>query len=180
MNKHYFVGIPIPPDVASHLAETRDSWNMKSHKIYSSPEDMHITLLFIGPASEKQMSGLIHDLSMLEQQRFSLTIKGVKMFGNPNTPRVVFAALEDEPRLFELHRKIVEAAKFNGLAGDLKSLVPHITLAKKWAGDNPLETELDLSPVSFEVFTFCVFEIQPQRQPKYRPISTINLEGENQ
>lgn len=180
MNKHYFVGIPIPLDAASGLAEARDSWNMQSHKVYSAPEDMHITLLFIGPASEKKMNGLIHDLSTLEKTEFSLEMKGVETFGNPAAPRVVYAAIEDEPALFELHKKIIEMAKRNGLIGDLKPLVPHITLAKKWAGGEPLQEELEVQPVSFNVSSFSVFEIQPRHRPKYIPISTIKLKGETQ
>lgn len=179
MHKHYFVGIPIPQDVAKQLANTRKSWNLQSHKIYSSPEDMHITLCFIGPASVERISALMADLSRIRQPRFSLTVKGVETFGNPDTPRVVYAAVKDEPGLFELHQKIIEAARFNDLAGDQKGLVPHITLAKKWAGGKPFQTELDVRPVSFEVPSFSVFEIQPRLQPKYLPICTINLEGES-
>ncbi|HSI66562.1 MAG TPA: RNA 2',3'-cyclic phosphodiesterase [Planococcus sp. (in: firmicutes)] len=178
MDKHYFVGIPVPLDVAKHLAETRKGWNLQSHKIYSSPEDMHITLLFIGPASEEQISRLIDELSQLKHPQFTLTVKGVETFGNPTTPRVVYAAIEAEPQLFELHQEIIEASKLKDLVGDIKSLVPHITLAKKWGGGEPFRTELGIRPVSFKVSAFSVFEIQPQQQPKYKPISTIKLEGE--
>lgn len=178
MNKHYFVGIPIPPDVARDLAETRDSWSMQSHKVYSASEDMHITLLFIGSASEKLVNGLIHDLTKLEKSGFSLTVKGIETFGNPSTPRVVYASLEDEPALFELHKEIVGRAKRNGLNGDLKPLVPHITLAKKWAGGEPLRIDFEVQPVSFQVTSFSVFEIQPRHHPKYIPVSTIKLKGE--
>ena len=177
MQTHYFIGINIPAATAEELAEAREHWNLQSHKKYTRPQDMHVTLLFIGSAEEQQLQAAAQALEEISQAPFDLTINGVKTFGNPQTPRIIYAALADCDPLTELQEKIKGTVEKFGINLDPKPFVPHITLAAKWAGGTELEEALQLTlpAITFRVDEFSLFRIEPQNMRKYVPQATYRL-----
>ncbi|TWT12492.1 RNA 2',3'-cyclic phosphodiesterase [Planomicrobium sp. CPCC 101079] len=175
MSKHYFIGIKIPEEVAVVLDEARKEWNLTSHKRYTPPVDMHITLLFIGNDPNSEIEAAAKALERVEHAPFNLKINGVKTFGKPSTPRIIYASVEDSEELAALQTSVRQALQQFNLNPDTKPFVPHITLAGKWKGGPPIEQQLRLEPATFQVKEFSVFQIEPQQVPRYIPIHTYQL-----
>lgn len=171
MKSYYFIGIKIPSDIAETLSEERDSWQLQTHKRQTPAEDMHITLLFIGEDKYDEINRVEELLAGIEGSPFSLAIDGIKTFGNPATPRVIYAALENSAELEKLQRDISESLDSLQLGFDQKRFVPHITLANKWAGGEPVDLELSIRPLEFEVMEFSLFRIAPKEMPRYQKIA---------
>lgn len=181
MQTHYFIGINVPAPVASQLAEMREGWGLNSHKKYTAPHNMHITLLFIGSADEVSLRAAARALEDIKIASFDLTIEHVKTFGNPKTPRIIYAALAESAPLMELQEKIKKTVESFDISLDQKPFVPHITLAAKWAGGAEMETDKlpELRPISFYVEEFTLFRIEPQNARKYSPQAVYQLQKGN-
>ena len=178
MPKHYFIGIKLPKQVAETLHNARGSWNLKSHKKYMPPADMHITLLFIGGDPHGDIEKINEALADISHAPFDLKTSGIRTFGNPPTPRIVYAAVEENVMLDQLHSKIKQAVLPFKIKLDDRPFTPHITLAAKWAGGVPMDASADLvlGEVDFHVSEFILFEIQPTSSPKYVPLAAYPLD----
>ncbi len=178
MQTHYFIGINIPDSVAVQLAEARERWGLNSHKKYTDPHNMHITLLFIGSADEVQLQAAAKALEDISLASFDLTIESVKTFGNPETPRIIYAALAESAPLMELQDKIKKTVESFDISLDQKPFVPHITLAAKWAGGAEMAQDKlpELMPISFRVEEYSLFRIEPQNTHKYLPQAVYQLQ----
>ncbi|MGI2326301.1 RNA 2',3'-cyclic phosphodiesterase [Planococcus sp. YIM B11945] len=179
MSKHYFIGIKIPAAAAAKLDADRKSWNLTSHKRYTPAIDMHITLVFIGNDAHGDIQETAKSLRNVEQAPFRLTVNGVKTFGNPSTPRIIYASVENSMELNHLQQQVRQALEPYRFHLDAKPFVPHITLAGKWKGGKPIEEQLAVEEQSFEVTEFSIFQIEPSEVPRYIPIHTYPLKAES-
>lgn len=175
MSKHYFIGIKVPEEIAFKLDAARKEWNLNSHKRYTPPTDMHLTLLFIGDDPHSEIEAAAKALNNVSHAPFELTIDGVKTFGNPETPRIIYASLAENLELAALQTQIKQTLSQFELNPDPKPFVPHITLAGKWKGGAPFTKPLTLEPATFRVTEFSVFQIEPHKVPRYIPIHTYQL-----
>ncbi|MYL20090.1 RNA 2',3'-cyclic phosphodiesterase [Halobacillus litoralis] len=182
MNSHYFVGIQVPRELAGHLS----SWQhtLQKHmryKVWTNAEDFHVTLKFLGAASDEKINRL---MSMLQQQNlpdaFSTTVGPAGGFGHPEAPRVFLAEVEKPPGLVKLYKRVEEAAAASGWEREKRDFHPHITLAKKQAeGRSPLS--LSHVPAVFQqqfsimVERITLYRIHPGENPKYKDVFTIDL-----
>ena len=177
MSTHYFIGIRIPQQIAQQLGQARDSWGLSTHKRLTPPADMHITLVFIGEDRFGELHEIADRLGKIDQASFRLQIAGVKTFGNPETPRIVYAALADNTKLMNLQQAVEQQLETLELSTDPKPFVPHITLASRWKGGS-LPASWGLEEMAFWVDSFSLFEIHPQETPRYREIQTYSLKGD--
>ncbi len=177
MSTHYFIGIRIPEEQAQQIAKTRDSWNLTTHKRSTPAEDMHLTLMFIGEDSFGELPVIAERLKAIDMDRFSLCLDGVKTFGNPETPRIVYASLEESYQLTALQQAIRTQLSSLKLETDPKPFVPHITLAGRWNGGG-FPDGLELEKLEFFVESFSLFEIHPRSKPRYSEIYTYQLKGD--
>ncbi|WP_203341220.1 RNA 2',3'-cyclic phosphodiesterase [Planococcus beijingensis] len=175
MKPHYFIGIKVPQNIAETLGKERDSWQLQTHKRLTPPEDMHITLLFIGEDKQDKIKQVEELLAAIHESPFQLVIEGVQTFGNPKTPRVIYAALQKSAELEKLQHQISESLESLQLGTDQKRYVPHITLANKWAGGEPVDLHLSVSLLEFEVAEFSLFRIAPKEKPRYKKIANYPL-----
>ncbi|ANU25779.1 RNA 2',3'-cyclic phosphodiesterase [Planococcus versutus] len=176
MKPHYVIGIKIPRDVADKLATERDSWKLQSHKRQTHAEDMHITLLFIGEDIHNELGKIQKLLANVKQKVFKIEITSIKTFGNPTTPRIVYAALETSQELNELQQQVHNSLETLKVKADPKKFVPHITLASKWAGGKPEKLYFSIATISFEVMEFSLFRIAPKEIPRYQKVVNYPLE----
>lgn len=176
MSTHYFIGIRIPGQAAEKIGHARDSWELTTHKRLTPPADMHITLIFIGEDRFGELGEIAERLGQIDQVPFRLQVAGVKTFGNPETPRIVYAALFDNPELMALQQAVEQQLDSLQLATDPKPFVPHITLASRWKGGS-LPENWQLEELEFPVDSFSLFEIHPRETPRYKEIQTYPLKG---
>ncbi|WP_082233551.1 RNA 2',3'-cyclic phosphodiesterase [Halobacillus massiliensis] len=180
MTSHYFVGIPIDPSVIPFLSNWQETLQQHmDYKVWTHPEDFHITLKFLGPSSAEQLQSFVTRLDECDwPEAFSLTIGPGGYFGNPEKPRVFHVNVNLVPALKKIHQLVEEAGKHAGFALEDRRYTPHITLAKKWkGGQSPLIKEADLfaEKVELKVDRFCIFQIHPQQTPKYHKTAVYNL-----
>lgn len=179
MNQHYFVGIPVPTEqTISLIKATHEMELKKTHKIVVAPEDMHITLMYLGAVNPHQINELTKYMGSVSESHnpFEINTTSVQVFGNEEKPRVVYSKIEEKLELYSLQNDLSIGGSETGLLLDKKPFAPHITLAKKWGGFGQMHSIISYTkPISFIVEKFSLFEIRPNQTPKYKPIATFQL-----
>jgi 2'-5' RNA ligase len=95
------------------------------------PEQMHLTLSFLGNVSPGVEETLREKLGAIHFGPFFLPIVGIGVFPAKSRPNVIWAGVgAGHPHLFQLHKRVQEAALAAGLEPDLRSFHPHITIAR--------------------------------------------------
>jgi RNA 2',3'-cyclic 3'-phosphodiesterase len=122
----WFTALELPRDVAVRLSLLRAPIR-GAHWI--APEDMHLTLRFVGDVSNDTADLFATLLADLASDPFALTISGLGAFGGQH-PTTVFAAVEPNPHLTALQKSHDRAARASGIAADPRGFVPHVTLAR--------------------------------------------------
>lgn len=121
-----FSGIQLPPEVREQLADLKQP--LPSTR-WVQPENLHITLRFLGDVPPPVAREFTANLSNIAFDPFPLRLVGLNTFGG-DAPRVIFAAVETSAPLFDLARANETAARRAGLAPESRKFVPHITLAR--------------------------------------------------
>lgn len=179
MDKHYFIGIPMPEPIQT-LSMTKVE-ELKLPLYYKSiphAADLHITLLFIGGFPKEKLKSLQEILRRiaLNHQSFSLQINGVSSFGSNRSPRVIYLSTENSEPLKQLNREIVEKAGIFLSDSKKYRFVPHVTIGKKWKGvDGFTFAKQSFSPIEVDVNSYTLFEINPSQTPKYKPVESYDL-----
>ncbi|SDN03247.1 RNA 2',3'-cyclic phosphodiesterase [Sediminibacillus halophilus] len=180
-DSHYFIGIPLNERIQHQLKLVQEKLKRRpdlAYKNWTHPQDMHITLKFLGPSPDSTIKELKRDLQQISQKHcFSLDIKGIGHFGNPQEPRVVWAGVENASPLAALQKQVDGLCQTLGWSLENRPYRPHITLAKKWAGNKkvniPITEEFPFG--NLEVERIHLYQIHPSQTPKYEAIETISL-----
>ncbi|GAA0455782.1 RNA 2',3'-cyclic phosphodiesterase [Alkalibacillus silvisoli] len=179
---HYFIGIKIPTDICQGLLKWQEAVQpYVSYRQWVHVQDFHITLKFLGPVSDQQVSKLIEQLNdLMFVKRFESTITGVSFFGQRKQPRVLFAKLDHLNELHQLKTEIESTCASLGFEEESRPFKPHITLAKKWKNPKKhLEQDLnnEIQPIleTIQMTEFHLFKIDPKTQPKYEIIKTFHF-----
>ncbi len=94
---------------------------------FIKPEQLHVTLLFLGEKNGQQIIDIQEKLSKLDFPRFTLRVKGAGFFPNEDYVKVFWVGVEDEGnQLQQLHAHI---GQWLGEQAE-KHFVGHITLAR--------------------------------------------------
>lgn len=175
MSSHYFIGIQIPPHIASSIIEARERTNLhETHKTLPVAEDLHITLYYLGEMGQNLLDQINHSLQTIEWNPFELTTRGLAHFGSNITPRVVYTSLEESDSLMDLQRLVQNIVSNYIEIIHSKDFNAHITIAKKWASNTALSTDnFLLSKQSFEVNNFTIYKINMNSIPRYEKLSLI-------
>ena len=97
---------------------------------WTEPENMHLTLRFIGEVPEDQAMDIDAALAELRAPAFALTFDGVGVFGAGRKARVLWAGVERNEALAHLQAKVESAIVRCGLPAEERKFFPHITLAR--------------------------------------------------
>lgn len=180
MHHHYFIGIKAPASLDGPVKMFRDKYDLsKAYKVIPHLDDLHITLLFIGPLPEDNVAPLQERLAAIagNHHAFTLTVDGLAFFGSPKGPRVIYMSVQQSIELDALQRDVAEIGTEQlGIELDNR-FTPHITIAKKRKihGEFPIQTE-KCTPLPFHVDGFSLFRIHPSRTPKYEAVETFPLQ----
>lgn len=94
------------------------------------PENLHITLRFLGELSGGEMDDVDAALAGISAPRFSLSLAGVGAFGSGSRVRAVWAGAVREPAILHLRDKIESAVVRAGLEPEGQKYQPHVTLTR--------------------------------------------------
>lgn len=181
MAKHYFVAVKLRNEIKNVLAEWKEMIEETSpFRSWVYIEDYHITLSFLGSAEEGQLEKLKLDLQQLAKMPcFSLALQGCHTFGVKEQPRVFWVGVEEERALFDLQKQVYTICEQNGFQLETRPYHPHITVARKWEGEEAFDkSQLPaLPPRTFEVETVALYETHVEQVPKYEAICEISLQN---
>ena len=126
--KRLFVAIDLPESTASLLNDL----NPKLRGVrWTAAEQFHLTLSFLGHVPPANESTLRERLSQIQFHSFFLPITGTGTFPPKGPPKIVWIGVgKGHPHLFQIHKRVQEAALAAGLEPELRSWHPHITLAR--------------------------------------------------
>jgi 2'-5' RNA ligase len=127
-----FVALEIPSAVRENLAELLKALRAVSPQTrWVRPENLHVTLKFIGEVPEAKLAAIRTPLSQVRSdQRVSLDFRGLGFFPNEKHPRVFWAGIEASPNLKSLAADIEKAAETLGIPREQRAFSPHLTLAR--------------------------------------------------
>jgi RNA 2',3'-cyclic 3'-phosphodiesterase len=174
---HYFFAVKIPEEtkliVKSHMDRLKGTLPFKR---WVHHEDLHITLAFLGHAPVEKLSIAKDNVQkgLLDTHALELKINQLGIFGNNASPRIFWADTLESPELDDVRNMVFNACKEAGFQLDTRPFRPHITLARKWAGENAFEMqlldiwkELQPEPLSFIASEVVLYQTQFEKTPKY-------------
>ena len=126
--KRLFVSLELPSSVAQSIA------NLNPHLPgvrWVRVEQIHLTLAFLGNVPADTEENLRAELLSIRFARFFLPLNGIGTFPAKGRPKVVWLGVgHGHPHLFQLHKRVADAALAAGLEPDLRPWHPHFTLAR--------------------------------------------------
>ena len=128
-----FVAIDLPPDIAAQLQDL--CYGVPGAR-WVQPEQMHLTLRFIGEVDGGVFRDIKEGLAGIKAPGFSLQVKGLGFFPPRKAPRVLWAGIAPVEEVSGLRNRIENVLIGMGLAPEGRKYSPHITLAR--LHDTPL------------------------------------------
>ena len=158
--KRLFIAIDVPDSIQRALA------NLDPHirgVRWVREDQMHLTLGFFDHVEQDVDLRLRAKLGVIEFKAFFLPIIGLGKFPDKGHPKVVWSGVgAGHPHLFQLYKRVQEAAFQSGLEPELRSWHPHITLAR--CRDVPegalrkfIKSNVDLNVGLFRVESFHLY-----------------------
>jgi 2'-5' RNA ligase len=132
-----FVALEIPAKVRDEFAalinelRAADSSFSKNRARWVRPENLHVTLKFIGHVDNGKLDAIRAALAEVRFGRqVELRFSGLGFFPNAKRPRVFWAGMESSPNLGPLATEIDTRLKKLGIPSETKEFAPHLTLAR--------------------------------------------------
>lgn len=121
-----FLAIAMPEHVAEDLAAL--AAHLRAGRAVA-PEDLHLTLAFLGDVSLAQLDALHLGLQMLHVAPFPVRLAGLDL-PDPNAPRSVYIRADGGAPLADLHARVQRAVRGAGIDLARSRFRPHVTLAR--------------------------------------------------
>ncbi len=162
-----FVAIPLPDSLRAELAALYEPLRGVA---WTRPEQLHLTLRFLGDVEPPLVSAAEAALERVSVQTFVLPLGGAGAFPPRGQPRVLWVGVgSGHPRLHQLRQQIDDALLGAGLALDVRRFQPHATLARVRAEAAPgavsqfLRHHRDFEAAPFRVDAFRLYasELRP-------------------
>ena len=122
-----FVALTIPEEVkertAPMLSGLRDSR-------WVSPENLHITLRFIGEVDEATAQDIDAELADVRGRPIEIELSGADVFESRGRVRAVWTRVLGVEPLTQLQGRVENAVRRAGLDPDAHKYTPHVTLAR--------------------------------------------------
>ncbi|SEB95153.1 RNA 2',3'-cyclic phosphodiesterase [Paenibacillus sp. GP183] len=179
-----FVGIALPDDLQGHLqdwvAEARTALPFQK---WTHPQDVHVTLQFLGDSSPEAALALSADLRQLAQDAAALQLRvaGLGTFGAPAAPNVLWAGLAgDLDVLSALQAQVERVSARHGFQAEARAYRPHLTLARRARGP-VTRAALDAAALTMGVEAewlvqdIVLYRSHMGRKPAYEPLGVHPL-----
>ncbi len=182
MPKRLFVAIDLP-DATRQLLAGLDP-DIRGAR-WIDPAQMHLTLGFFNEVPDDIDLTLREKLSAIEFGAFFLPISGVGTFPAKGAPKIIWIGVgKAHPHLFQIYKRVQEAALAAGLEPELRPWHPHITIARcrdvapqsvrKFLKAN---TDFDAGMIRVEAFHLYSSKLTPAGPIHTRELSVLSRES---
>lgn len=129
-----FIAIPLPIEIRTRLGTIIEQLQRKTPPVvrWVVPENMHLTLKFLGSISPGNLDHLKQVLASeaTHHAASSLCLEGLGAFPNHHRPRVLWVGVKAPPALFELQQSIDRETARLGYPSEERGFSPHLTLGR--------------------------------------------------
>jgi len=127
-----FVALEIPRAVRDNLATLiKDLRTADPKARWVRPENIHVTLKFIGEAPADKLGNIRGALAGVHSEReVELNFRGLGFFPNAKRPSVLWAGIDASPNLQSLAGDIENSLEKLGFPREQRPFVPHLTIAR--------------------------------------------------
>lgn len=120
-----FVAIDLPDSVTAELVRIQPA-PLDGIRL-AAPDQMHLTLHFIGESSIDRLAAALATVRFPE---FSLAIEGVGQFPSANSAVILWAGVKRTAELLALHESVAQALARIGFQSEERQYNPHVTIAR--------------------------------------------------
>lgn len=132
-----FIAINMDENMTDALMEMQDDLMRSGIKGgYTRPENLHMTLVFIGENDDpEKIEEIMRDVPL---RSFSIKVSGTRRFKD-----MVFANVLDNQDLHDYVKRLRRALSDNDIDFDRKKFMSHITLVRRVSGSRDLPIQTD-------------------------------------
>lgn len=126
-----FTGIDLAEDVRANLAQLLERLKPTARLRWMTAQNLHVTTKFIGEWPPERLEELTAALGEAPRTgAISIAIRELGWFPNARAPRVFWAGIHGDERLYELARAIDRLTSRLGVEPERRPYAPHLTLAR--------------------------------------------------
>lgn len=129
-----FIAVDIGDEVRGLLAPEITHLKKSFPKVkWVSPENIHLTLAFLGDVPGEQAEGISHALNTLGElfTPFSMNVTGLGTFGPPRSPRVIWAGIGTGTReAIALQAMLASELRALDFTPETRPFSPHLTIGR--------------------------------------------------
>jgi len=100
------------------------------HGRFSLPENLHLTLTFLGECDVKQTAAVKSAMDVIVFESFDLMIDSIGFY-RCDGGDLWWAGVQKHEMLLKLHQNLTTALQQNGIECDKRKYSPHVTLGRK-------------------------------------------------
>jgi 2'-5' RNA ligase len=179
-----FTALALPEDLRSRLAAFRGGIDGAR---WVAPEDLHITLRFVGEIAEDRAESVVEALDDVRVAPFPVTLRDAGRFGSNGRARAISIGVDRAPEIDNLHDRIDRALIGAGHPPEGRKYFPHVTLARFGVREGGarigqvlrwLEAHDGFLALPFEAREFVLYESHlGGRGPVYTPVAHFPMTG---
>ena len=147
----YFIAIPITEEIRLSAVQLQEFLrnNNTIKATYVKPENLHITLKFLGELPQKRIEKAIEILSriVLDYDAFTVFTEQIGFFPKAENARVIFWKMNDnEHNMKNLARNIESELAIKGFEREKKAFFPHLTIGRI---RDPVKTQIQVTQAPY-------------------------------
>jgi RNA 2',3'-cyclic 3'-phosphodiesterase len=146
-----FIALQLPIPVIDELIRLQDTFKRNRRRgNLTTPQNMHLTLAFIGEADYAVLDRVEGVLESLDFSPLTLTLDHLGSF-NRKDGTVWWVGLKNNPSLSDLHKTLIDGLREAEVPFDPKPFRPHITIVRNYAPAIEPVTLPTVEPLTFTV-----------------------------
>lgn len=127
-----FIGIGVPPGVSELLTRAArnlilSAENADARIRWTRPENMHVTLSFLGSVEPSRLEEIQQALARLHASHLHIEFNGAGVFAHAST---LYAEVKHSSALLSLAEQVFQAMEHCGFRREQRPYTPHVTLAR--------------------------------------------------
>jgi len=132
-----FIAIDLPESIKQKVHDSQDALKQCNVQLkFVDPAAFHITLKFLGRTEPSLIDPIIHALSSLSAEPFTITV-GPITWNNPKRPRVIWCTIRDGGECASLNHRIEDLLAPFGIPRENRPFTAHATVARVREGASP-------------------------------------------